>query len=119
MGNHAKLRHAATLVAENTFSTEVDGGTPQDSTGTKGIKLHGDFVLRLRGLTDVKVTLQRSDDLGVTFDDVTDNIGGPAQITVNGTYNFNEPCRDILYRFGVKTGDYGLNSDTVVGSLQQ
>lgn len=87
---------AASLVAQNTFSSSVN--------------VWGKFIFRLRGTWVGTVHLQRSDDNGLTWDDVDSFISNAVVIG-------EEPERKILYRFGVKTGNY--TSGTVSGRISQ
>lgn len=114
-----KKRVTASLTAENQFSTTAALGTTQASTGLLGVKLFGWFALNLSGTWTATVTVQRSMNEGVTWQDVTDGLGSatPIAFTTNGIFIGYEPARGALYRFGIKTGNY--TSGTVVGALEQ
>jgi len=99
---YSKKRVSASLTAQNTFSDSV--------------KIQGGAILELSGTWSATVTVQRRSD-GVNWRDVTNNSGVAEAFTANGQLAFNEPARDVEYRFGVKTGDY--TSGTVVGEFQQ
>jgi hypothetical protein len=70
----------------------------------------GKLSLVLRGTWVATVHLQRSDDGGVTWDDV-------AAFVTNGVYVIEEALSDVTYRVGVKTGNHA--SGTVQGSPAQ
>jgi hypothetical protein len=102
-------RIGATLDAQDLFTTNTDG-TTQDSTGTDGVSVFGHFMLRVRGTWTGTLTVQRSDDAGVTWDDVTTGTSGvvlPVEIEANGVIGGFEGAKGVLYRVGFKTGDYG------------
>lgn len=114
---HAGFRHNATLTVDNQFSTNVSGGTPQAATGTKGLPIRDKFILRLRGTFVATVHLQRSDDDGVTWDDVTDSAGNPVTFNAPVVVQGEEAAHSVLYRFGIKSGNW--TSGTIQGSFQQ
>ena len=87
---------SANITAQNTFTTAVE--------------MTGDFVVRIRGTWSATVTLQRSDDYGVTFDDVQ-------TYTANKVDPLYEAELGILYRIGVKTGQF--TSGTVAVRLSR
>ena len=82
--------------AENTFSDSVE--------------ICGDFNFSLSGAWSATVHVQRSFDKGGTWLDVD-------YFTANTEQTGNEPEESVVYRFGVKTGNY--TSGTVVGKLSQ
>lgn len=82
--------------AQNTFSTPVP--------------LQREFNLSLSGTWAATVTLQRSFDQGQTWLDV-------ATYTANIQDRGFEAEAGVLYRVGVKTGNY--TSGTVVGRISQ
>lgn len=115
----AKLRIACSLTAQNQFSTNVNNDTPQASTGLLGVLLYGSFALKLTGTWAGTVNVQRSTDAGVTWNDVTTGTTSPTVLTytTNCIVNGFEAARDVLYRFGFKTGNY--TSGTLVGEFEQ
>jgi hypothetical protein len=84
------------ISAENTYSDKLH--------------LCGQFNLSLSGTWVGTVTVQRSFDDGVTWLDV-------ATFTANGEYVGNEVEPNVVYRMGVKTGEY--TSGTIIGRLSQ
>ena len=117
MGGSSMKRLNCTLTGSDQYSTDTPGGTPQAEGGTKGIEIFGKFVLRLRGTFVATVYLQRSDDDGTTWDDVTDSAGNPYVFNAPVIVDGEEVARDVIYRFGIKGG--GWTSGTVQGSIQQ
>jgi hypothetical protein len=97
MAKHAPV--TASIAAQNTFS-EVFGGN-SIFPGRRNFSLSGTWV--------ATVHLQRSFDDGTTWVDVE-------SFTANEEGIIDEPNVSVLYRFGVKTGNY--TSGTVVGRLQ-
>jgi hypothetical protein len=85
-----------TISAENSFSDAVPLG--------------GKFNFSLSGTWVATVTVQRSFDGGTTYLDVAD-------FTSNGEFIGEEIEKDVLYRFGIKTGGY--TSGDVIGRLSQ
>lgn len=84
--------HTATIAAQNTFMT--------------GFKLFGRHNLSISGtLAASTVTVQRSFDNGTTWLDV-DTYTAPTQGVIN------EPEPNVMWRAGIKTGQYG-GSDSV------
>jgi len=78
---------------------------------TEPIRLaKGYFNFSLYGTWQATVTVQRSFDEGNTWGDVKD-------FDENGEYVGYEPEENVLYRFGIKTGNY--ISGTVKGRLAQ
>ena len=78
---------------------------------TESIRLtKGYFNFSLRGTWQATVTVQRSFDGGDTWGDVKD-------FDENGEYVGYEPEENVLYRFGIKAGNY--TSGTVIGRLAQ
>jgi len=93
-----------TIAAENTFSD------PCKIVGHASFSLSGTWV--------ATVYLQRTAD-GINYSDVTNETGTVLTWTGNVTANVFEATNSdlVLYRFGVKTGDY--TSGTIVGKLTQ
>ena len=87
---------SANITAQNTFTTPIE--------------MIGNFVVRIRGTWSGTVTLQRSDDAGVTFDDVQ-------VYTANAVDSVFEAEPGILYQIGVKTGQF--TSGTVAVRLSR
>ena len=85
-----------TITAENTFSdwVEVEG--------------YFNFSLDGGGIWRAVVTVQRSFDGGVTPLDVTTFLSDTEEVAF-------EPSKRVVYRFGVKTGDFYYG--TIVGRL--
>lgn len=83
----------------------VNVNTPQtasvtaENTFTSLQKFAGVFPLRIRGTWVATVTLQRSDDGGTTWDDITD-------WTANTVVEVKEPSGGADWRVGVKSGDF-------------
>ena len=86
----------ASITAQNTFT---------DSLG-----LHGSFNISISGTWSATVTVQRSFDSGTTWLDVESFTANTEQ------YGF-EPEDGVLYRAGVKTGNF--TSGTVVLRISQ
>lgn len=107
--NAPKKRVSAVVDAENEFTKDNGDSTTQASAGTAGILLYGYFVVVLTGTWTATVTVQRSTDNGVTWQDVTTGVNSATAVamTNNGQRVFYEPARDVKYRVGVKTGDFG------------
>jgi len=98
----------ASITAENTFSS--------------AIKITGQANFTLSGTWSATASLQRTrngTNANPTWDDVTDESGGVLTWTGNVTAIINEPADspDVLYRFGVKTGNF--TSGTLVGEIRQ
>lgn len=74
------------------------------------VHLGGQFNLSLSGTWVGTVTVQRSFDDGVTWLDV-------ATFSASGEYVGQEIEPDVVYRMGVKTGEY--TSGTIIGRLSQ
>jgi hypothetical protein len=74
------------------------------------VHLGGKFNLSLSGTWVGNVTVQRSFDDGGTWLDA-------AEFAANGEYIGQEIEPDVVYRIGVKTGDY--TSGTIIGRLSQ
>lgn len=111
-----KRRIGGSITAENKFTTDVNG-TVGGSTGTVGMRIFGDFALVISGTWTGTVHIQRSSDSGVTWVDLTTAVV-PTTITftTNGVFAGYEPAKDVLYRVGVRTGNFG--SGTIVVELQ-
>lgn len=76
----------ASLTAQNTYTTPTE--------------INGSFPMRIRGTWVGTITLQRSDDDGVTYDDVETWSSNAVRIVT-------EPyAGGAHYRIGFKTGDY-------------
>ena len=92
---------SANIAAQNTFTNTIR------VTGTSTAR---SFTVSLTGTWTATVTLQRSFDDGASWIDVT-------TYTVNTTTTYSDGLDNqiVLYRIGVKTGDYGAN--TVAASL--
>jgi hypothetical protein len=94
---HATVARAtASIAAQNTFSSTV--------------AIAGPFNVSLSGTWSATVHLQRSYDAGVTWMDV-------ASYTANIEDRGLEAETGVLYRIGVKTGNYV--SGTVVARVSQ
>jgi len=91
----------ANIAAENTFSNSVKSAGQRSGEQDIAVSISGTFV--------ATVTVQRSLDDGITFHDL------PSSYTVASESNII-PARNVLYRAGVKTGDY--TSGTVVIELR-
>ena len=87
---------SASITAQNTFSDTM--------------YVHGGFNFSLSGTWTATVHVQRSYDDGATWVDV-DSFTGNVELVGE------EPERDVMYRFGVKTGNY--TNGTVVGRLSR
>lgn len=111
-----KRRIGGSITAENKFTTDTNG-TLSGSTGVTGMRIFGDFALVISGTWSATVHIQRSSDSGVTWVDLTTGVV-PTTITFtsNGVFAGYEPAKDVLYRVGVKTGNF--SSGTVVVELQ-
>lgn len=96
---------------------------------TKSITAHNSFSdpckivgaanFVLSGTWEATVHLQRSKDIGVTWDDVTDANGNVVTWTRNVTAIINGSTEgdSVLWRFGVKTSNF--TSGTIVGEITQ
>lgn len=89
-------KRTASLTAENTWS---------DSLG-----LHGYFNISISGTWAGTVTVQRSFDSGTTWFDVEDFVANVEEFGY-------EPEDGVLYKIGIKTGNY--TSGTVVLRISQ
>lgn len=77
------------------------------NTFTPTLEMRGYFNVSVWASTfDATVTLQRSFDSGTTWLDVS-------EFTANDEMVGHEPEKDVIYRIGVKTGDYGVNTVNV------
>jgi len=94
----AVTNQTASIAAQNTFSAGVEYA-------------QGKAQLRLSGAWVATVTLQMSDDDGVTWYDDEETR------SANGIWTVEIPHSGLRFRFGVKTGDY--TSGTVAGALTQ
>ena len=72
------------------------------------VTLDQDADLSISGVTDSTVTLQRSLDGGVTARDV-ESFTADVEKILSPTQQ-----SQVVYRAGVKTGDYGANNDTIL-----
>ena len=87
------------------------GSIAAANTFTSSIGLHGYFNVSISGTWDGRVTLQRAfDGTSGAFYDAASFIGNTEE------YGF-EPEDGVLYRIGIKTGDY--NSGTAVLRISQ
>ena len=86
----------ASIAAQNTF--------------TSSVQLLGEFNLSISGSWAGTVTLQRSFDGGTTWLDV-------ATYSANVETAGDEPEKNVLYRAGIKTGEY--TSGTAVIRISQ
>ncbi len=93
------------ITAENTFSDPCKIVGPAD------------FVLS--GTWTATVHLQRSKDNGATWDDVTSSTGSVLTWSINviAVINGSTDNPNVLFRFGVKTGNF--TNGTVVGEITQ
>ena len=114
-----KKRVSASITAENQFTGALNATATQAGSGTDGVELYGEFAVVLSGTWAATVTVQRSSDSGVTWVDVTTGVNSATAVamTNNGIRTFYEPARNILYRVGVKTGNY--TSGTAAVAIQQ
>lgn len=91
-----KCIHQAIITAQNTF--------------TEWAALSGNADVSASGVVDSTVTIQRSFDSGKTIKDIE-------QFTADFEKIIAATTQSVLYRIGVKTGDYG--TDTIlVGILR-
>lgn len=81
------------------FKQEAEASIGAANTFTTPIYLLGPFNLSVSGTFDATVTLQRSFDGGNTWVDVK-TYTAPAEDVGD------EPESEVLYRVGVKTGEY-------------
>ncbi len=88
----------------------VEASISADNTFSSSVRLRGKFNLSLSGTWTATVTVQRSFDDGTIWVDVED-------FTENVERVGEEPEVGVLYRFGIKLGNY--TSGTVVGRLSQ
>ncbi len=88
----------------------VEASLSADNTFSSSVRLRGKFNLSLSGTWTATVTVQRSFDDGTIWVDVED-------FTENVERVGEEPEVGVLYRFGIKLGNY--TSGTVVGRLSQ
>ena len=85
-----------TITAQNTF--------------TEWAQLKGEADLSISGLSDSVVTVQRTLDNGETIKDIENFTADVEKIIVSSGSG-------VLYRAGIKTGDYG--SDSVLVEISQ
>ncbi len=90
------VEQKATLTAQNTF--------------TEWAQLKGNADLSISGLSDSVVTVQRTLDDGTNIKDIENFTADAEKIIVSS-------ISGMLYRVGIKTGDYG--SDTVIVEISQ
>jgi len=79
------------IAAENTFSNSIKSAGQRSGEQDIAVSISGTFV--------ATVTPQRSLDDGATFVDLDTTYTAAAEINI-------VPARGVLYRIGVKTGDY-------------
>ncbi len=112
-----KQRCNATISAQNQFTVNpANSGTTQASTGTAGTTVYGPFAVLISGSFTATISIQRSADLGVTWQDVTIGIANtpvPLAVTAPCILQLQENSRGILYRVGCKTGNYTSGSPFV------
>jgi hypothetical protein len=95
----------ASLSNGNEFTSD-ERGVIQQGTGTKGIRLKGNFNLSVSGTWTGTVTLQRSFNNGASWFDVN-------SYTAN-TENWDQEIESgVLYRVGFKTGDHSSGTADV------
>ncbi len=92
------------------FTSKVAASIAAQNVFSQPIELCGAFNISLSGTWTATVHLQRSFDQGATWQDVQ-------ALSSNAELVGDEPERGVLYRFGVKTGNY--TSGTVAGRLSQ
>lgn len=101
MGNQPKV--TASITAQNTF--------------TDGIGVHGESSAYITGTFVATVTLQKTRDQGVTWEDAYDKNGNVYEWTAPAEFIIKEPSNFIQYRLGVKTGAY-TSGTANVGIIQ-
>ncbi len=107
------LVHGINKVMEagaDTYSKNITASVAAQNTFSNTIKLHGYYNLSLSGTWVATVHLQRSFDNGTNWMDID-------SYTANTELVGHEPELGILYRAGVKTGNY--TSGTVVIRISQ
>ena len=87
---------------------DVDAILTAQNTFTDWVEVTGDVDLSISGVSDSTVTVQRSFDHAATIQDVE-------AFTANQEKIITGSGKPVLYRVGIKTGDYG--TDTVVCKL--
>lgn len=92
----AQVVAEVTITAENTFTT--------------GVSIRHTADVSVAGVVDSAVTVQRSFDNGVIWKDIE-------QFTVDFERAIDASLEGVLYRVGVKTGDYG--TDTIEARISQ
>lgn len=87
------------LSAENTFTDSVISTVSAANDRDIAISITGTFIAR--------VTVQRSLDGGTTWGDLPVSFNAPREYNVT-------PNRTVLYRVGIKTGDYTSGTVKVI-----
>ena len=90
------VEQKATLTAQNTF--------------TEWAQIKGEADLSISGVSDSTVTVQRTFDGGTTIKDI-ESFTADTEKLITGSVS------GVLYRVGIKTGDYG--TDTVLVEISQ
>lgn len=102
MGTAGVKRVEATVSAQNQFTDPISFARRLMGAS------HGYGQLSVKGVSDSTVTLQRSIDGGATWRDVE-------QYTADTEKEIHCPTSGVLWRVGVKTGDYGTEETFEVG----
>ena len=90
------VEQKATLTAQNTF--------------TEWAQIKGEADLSISGVSDSTVTVQRTFDGGTTIKDIESFAADTEKLITSSVSG-------VLYRVGIKTGDYG--TDTVLVEISQ
>lgn len=77
----------------------AEASASAQNTFTSAVSLHGHYNVSVSGTFTATVTLQRSFDDGTTWLDVKTYTAGAQEVGL-------EPEYGVVYRIGVKTGEY-------------
>lgn len=102
--NNGNRLRSLTLTAQNQFTDKVS------------IK-RGGFV-NITGTFTATVVLQRLNEDGTTWQDITDNSGNIVSMTTAGRYTINPQSIAGIYRAGCKTGGFTSVTGTVTVTLE-
>lgn len=95
-----KLRLSATLDGTIINFTAATNNTTQLAAGTAGVKVYGPFMVTVRSFGTGTIVVQRSSDNGATWTAYATAPNTSNTITANGSFQFNEPARDVIVRVG-------------------
>lgn len=96
-------------VGQQVTAAITGAGQFTDAISVSGVGNTRDVTLTITGTWVATITLQRSEDEGTTFSDVTEYTGNQAGITYNDTLDNQE----LQYRIGSDTGDFTSGTATV------